>query len=162
MWCWPEASELGLRTEEFVNQRYKLSYLGRRGTAVSPPVEPDDGDRYLVVRAHREGLDTKEKFPLTYYVPAQHFELAARPAAFVPSGGVEPAKLPVRPEVGRRWLMLGLIGGLVAAGFAIVVLKHSSLIHASERLDELQWDRDDWIVPSIQLRSKSAICAMSR
>jgi hypothetical protein len=90
-----EASELGLRTEPLVNQRYKLSYLGRRGTAVSPPVEPAAGDRYLVIRAHRDQLSPKEKFPLTYYVPAKHFNLAARPAA---TG--RPAT--ARPSMGSR------------------------------------------------------------
>ena len=74
-----EVTEVGLRTEQFVNERYKLSYLGLRGTAVSPPVEPPEGDRYLVVRAHKDVVGNREKMQLTYYVPADSFSDAPLP-----------------------------------------------------------------------------------
>jgi hypothetical protein len=74
-----EASELGLRTEPFVNQRYKLSYLGRRGTAVSPPVEPAAGDRYLVIRAHRDQLSPKEKFSADVLRAGEAFQSGSPP-----------------------------------------------------------------------------------
>ena len=49
--------------------------------------------------------------------------------------------------------MLLLVVALIVVAFLIIVLKHSSLIHAAERLDELKWDRDDWMVPTIELKS---------
>jgi len=126
-----EVTELGLRTESFVNEDYKLSYLGRRGTAVSPPVEPAEGPRYLVVRAHRDNLDVKEKFQLTYYVPAEFFPntpLRARAgrAQDVPAAAPEE---PVRgrPRVGGQGVMLLAVGGLLIIGFVAVVIKHEDV-----------------------------------
>ena len=87
-----EVSELGLRTDPLVNEHYKLSYFGRRGTAVSAPEEPQAGDRYLVVRAHEEDLAPQEKMQLTYFVPTGVFpaaELRAQDARPVTAPEIE-------------------------------------------------------------------------
>ena len=136
-----EVSELGLRTDPLVNEHYKLSYLGRRGTAVSAPEEPQAGDRYLVVRAHEEDVAPQEKMQLTYFVPTGVFRrrscgrkldgLSLRRrsnhrmrralAARWPQDGIAPT------SVGRLVALL-FVGGLIVVGFFIVRLKHGSLI----------------------------------
>ena len=155
-----EASELGLRTEPFVNERYRLSYLGRRGTAVTMPEEPARRRSVLgCARPQGRCMPHERKCSSPITLPADVFQAAqfgTQTQASVPPN-VRPGRAAAprrdRGVLVGRMVMLLLAGGLIAVGFFVVVLKHSSLIRAAERLDELKWDRDDWMVPTIELKS---------
>ncbi len=161
-----EVTPYGLLTEPFVNERYRLSYFGRRGAGVSGPSEPEEGERFLVVRAHADSIRTRDNFRLQYYVPARYFTgepaldsfskpLIEGASAGASSSGYDFSSAPAladRLAAGRRTMTtvtLGLLGFVAA----MALYKHRSMIGASERMEAIRWDRDDWAVPKIELRS---------
>ena len=180
-----ETAPLGLRTEPFVNERYKLSYLGLPGSAVGETASPD-APLHLAIRAHRDRLAARETFPLKLYVPEAIF--AAAPAAEAPAIPAPHVALDAAPQAPFSNLQappvvplpqnrppapvsqgffpqtqssrfgLHLKPGfflLVLAGiaFLIIRMKHQSVLKAAQRFDEIQWDRDDWVAPKIELKT---------
>ena len=58
-----------------------------------------------------------------------------------------------RSEGGGRWVLAVLVALLVPVGLALVFTKHRSLIGAADRVEGIQWERDDWTVPQLELSS---------
>ncbi|RMF83075.1 MAG: hypothetical protein D6744_05385, partial [Planctomycetota bacterium] len=165
-----QVTRLGLRTPKEVNERYLLSFLGRRGTAVTPPVEPSEGDRYLVIRAHRNDIRAREKCQVTYYFPQELIPDLKLGAFATPSRGAttsrRPPQTPRTPPRSRiaqslsdtRQRTAMMLAGafvviLLTVSATLVLQKHRSMVRAADMLEALQWERDDWVVPQIELKS---------
>ena len=167
----PKMGEYTFKTEPFMNSEYLISYY----------CKPYQGKNLLTVRLHRANIPTKYQFRVQQYISARYFnETPVKPAAPVQPTTPVQAPVPDRPTApvhfGQRSnsspytpypvrhtpvptssshiaLMLG--GALALLGFVFIVAtaKHRSMLRAQDGLNQIQWGREDWTPPIIEVSS---------
>ena len=139
-----KAAELGLRTEPWVNERYRILYSGTG----SPPA--------LTVLFHQENVPAREDHRVQLYLPQQYFPGVARAAEERLQRQVESTRLlEARHREERRRRMIGLgIGALLLLPLLLLAgRKLKGLAGAAATASDVLWERDDWEPPRLRVSS---------
>lgn len=138
------AAELGLRTEPWVNERYRILYSGTG----SPPS--------LTVLFHQEDVPAYGDHRVQLYLPQRHFPGVASAAEERRVRQVEATRrleAEHREERRRRWIALGLGALLLLPLLLLTGRKLKGLAGAAATASDVLWERDDWEPPRLRVSS---------
>ncbi|MCA9635427.1 MAG: hypothetical protein KC420_05270, partial [Myxococcales bacterium] len=166
------ASALGLRTEPFVNERYRIMYEGiPQGdkhvlgvTFHREPIAPRDDHRvqlYLwaadfpALGAKVEARREREAEAQRLYEERAAQEAIEREAATIRDRAYGAQEMLYRAyfERERGWRGWTGISALLVLFAGVMLRKHKGLAQASATAPDLLWERDDWEPPRIRVSS---------
>ncbi|HTP57754.1 MAG TPA: DUF2207 domain-containing protein, partial [Spirochaetia bacterium] len=141
-------TQLGFRTEPFVNQENSIDAYGTKGT---------DGAYYLTLRFNQENVQTKQAQRLQFYLKSSAVPLqagilsqtATPGAGGAPSGG-QPGQLQAAPRVQLSLPAMGTVFAvLLVAVLLLYVLKARGYGRTMEKVEGIRWAGDNWIPPKL-------------
>ena len=141
-------------TEQWMNDRYLIDYR----------VQMLNETPRVQVQLHRENLPARYSFKIQQYITEDIFDIDGAITDYDKGqheDGLEDGRNDWRPQdfgnskgksSGRTALVVVMLG-IFAVTVLAVGKKHRSMVQAQATLDEIQWARDDWEPPKLEIAS---------
>ena len=140
-----DATGAGLRTEPWVNERYKITYRG----VCDPPI--------LWVRFHQDAVPARGDHRVQLYLPSERFPgvaaAAERREAELRAERARALERERQALLQRTLVLLPLLLALGLVGFVVAAKKLSGLARATATAPDVLWERDDWEPPRLRVSS---------
>ena len=132
-----DATQLGFRTEKFMNENYKLFYEGQLY----------NGTYYFTVAIHKENLEPFEKMQIQQYIPSSYFD-TAKLQEKITYQKLYTGENPYLKYLNYLYFIIMSIFHSLYGN-----LKEIRTKKASEELPKIDWLSVNWVPPKIQVAS---------